>query len=71
MADGDLSHFTQVGSLDGELVFGVLLKVVFVIVKSPFTLNDKNVCKVYEVDVRREKNQLHLSWDSLLESAHL
>lgn len=35
MADGDLPHFAQIRSLDGELVLRTLFKVIFVIVEAP------------------------------------
>lgn len=45
MADGDLPHFAQVRCLDGELVLSALLKVIFVIVQSPFTLISERMSK--------------------------
>lgn len=49
MANGDLPHFAQVWYLDGELVLGSLLKVIFVIVESSFTLNNKTMCESYQI----------------------
>lgn len=51
MADGDLPHFAQVRRLNGELVFCALFKVVFVIIKSPFTLENNTIFQFFQINL--------------------
>lgn len=50
MANGDLPHFTQIWCLNGEFVLCAFFKVIFVTGKSPFTLNNKTICKFYQIN---------------------
>lgn len=50
MANSDLPHFTQVWRLNSELVLHALFKVVFVVIESPFTLNNKTFGQFFQIN---------------------